>query len=99
MTLRMTTSPSPTTTNFEPAFKPRAFRTSSGMTTSPFDDIFVVALVRIALSPVLTSKKIYPILLFGKSWWRALKPAYGCRVRCGGGLCGARLAVGRERLA
>src|SRR5206468_1038238 len=41
--LRITTSPSPMTTNCTPASRPRAFRTSSGMTTCPLDESLVVA--------------------------------------------------------
>ena len=54
---RITTSPSPTTTNCDPADRFMRFRSSSGMTTCPFDDIFVVATAIITHSNrYLTSK-------------------------------------------
>src|SRR5229473_3732153 len=43
MTLRITASPWPMTTNWSPSLSPRSLRTSSGMTTCPLDDSFVVA--------------------------------------------------------
>src|SRR3990172_1601169 len=41
--LRITTSSSPTTTNWEPVLNLSRLRISSGMTTWPLEDIFVVA--------------------------------------------------------
>src|SRR6266571_4753443 len=53
--LRITTSPSPMTTNCAPGSRPRAFRTSSGITTWPFEESVVVATVTIFVRFYCTS--------------------------------------------
>lgn len=68
--LRITTSLSPTTTNWVPAFKLSCFRMFSGITTCPLEDILVVEIFAIAhLSSfhVLQVRK-YGSLLRKSSW-------------------------------
>ena len=50
LAFRMTTSRSPTTTNWVPGSRPSWFRISSGMTTWPFEDILVVDSFKILAS-------------------------------------------------
>src|SRR3989475_10565693 len=64
---KITTSPSPITTNWAPVSRPRAFLTSSGITTCPFEESLVVEILdMISFLYILTGKNMQSPPTLGK---------------------------------